>query len=106
MRFRRLRIAWSVGEGLLAVLLIVTWVRSYGYRDSFRCRVLVPMVMFYSQRGQCVLTVTNSDGPSNQRWGWHSSQITAGDIQFWKQQFEKYGNGIGFTAVRTGRGLT
>jgi hypothetical protein len=29
MRFRKLRIAWSVGWGLLAVLLIVLWVRSY-----------------------------------------------------------------------------
>jgi hypothetical protein len=29
MRFRKLRIAWSVAWGLLAVLLIVLWVRSY-----------------------------------------------------------------------------
>ena len=27
-RFRKLRIAWSVGWGVLAVLLIVLWVRS------------------------------------------------------------------------------
>jgi hypothetical protein len=33
MRFRKLRIAWSVGWGLLAVLLIVLWVRSYWYRE-------------------------------------------------------------------------
>jgi len=29
MRFRKLQIAWSVGWGLLAVLLIALWVRSY-----------------------------------------------------------------------------
>ena len=29
MRFRKLRIAWSVVCGLVAVLLIVLWVRSY-----------------------------------------------------------------------------
>ena len=29
MRFRKLRIAWSVGWGFLAVLLIVLWVRDY-----------------------------------------------------------------------------
>jgi hypothetical protein len=29
MRYRKLQIAWSVGWGLLAVLLIVLWVRSY-----------------------------------------------------------------------------
>ena len=34
MRFRKLRIAWSVGLGFLCVLLIVLWVRSYTVRDS------------------------------------------------------------------------
>jgi hypothetical protein len=34
MRFRKLRIAWSVGWGILAVLLIVLWVRSYWYKDT------------------------------------------------------------------------
>src|SRR5262245_55846088 len=29
MRFRKLRIAWSVGWGLAAALLVVLWVRSY-----------------------------------------------------------------------------
>jgi hypothetical protein len=33
MRFRKLRIAWSVAWGLFAVLLIVMWVRSYWYFD-------------------------------------------------------------------------
>ena len=35
MRFRKLRIAWSVGCGLVAcVLLIALWVRSYWFDDS------------------------------------------------------------------------
>ncbi len=34
MRFRKLRIAWSVGWGLAAVLLIVLWVRSYWLQDG------------------------------------------------------------------------
>ena len=34
MRFRKLRIAWSVVWGLLAVLLIVLWVRSYLSYDA------------------------------------------------------------------------
>jgi hypothetical protein len=34
MRFRKLRIAWSVVWGLLAVLLIVLWVRSYWWSDT------------------------------------------------------------------------
>jgi hypothetical protein len=34
MRFRKLRIAWSVGCGIVCLLLIVLWVRSYYYFDT------------------------------------------------------------------------
>ena len=33
MRYRKLRIAWSVAWGLLAVILIALWVRSYWWMD-------------------------------------------------------------------------
>ena len=36
MRFRKLRIAWSVVWGLAAVLPIVLWVRSYSRIDALR----------------------------------------------------------------------
>jgi hypothetical protein len=39
MRFRKLRIAWSVAWGLLAVLLIVWWVRSYHTYDTLTIRL-------------------------------------------------------------------
>ncbi len=35
MRFRKLRIAWSVGCGIACVLLIALWVRSYFAFDFF-----------------------------------------------------------------------
>jgi hypothetical protein len=35
MRFCKLRIAWSVACSIVCVLLIVLWVRSYWYLDSF-----------------------------------------------------------------------
>jgi hypothetical protein len=35
MRFRKLRIAWSVGWGVACVQLIVLWVRSYWWVDGF-----------------------------------------------------------------------
>jgi hypothetical protein len=35
MRFRELRIAWSVFWGVATVLLIVLWVRSYWRADNF-----------------------------------------------------------------------
>jgi len=34
MRFRKLRIAWSVVSGTICVLLIAFWVRSYVWRDA------------------------------------------------------------------------
>jgi hypothetical protein len=34
MRIRKLRIAWSVGCGILCVLLIVLWVRSYSWLNQ------------------------------------------------------------------------
>jgi len=36
MRFRRLRIAWSMAWGVIAVALCVLWVRSYQATDLFR----------------------------------------------------------------------
>jgi hypothetical protein len=38
-RFRKLRIAWSVGWGIACVLLAVLWVRSYYVLDFLRCRL-------------------------------------------------------------------
>ena len=35
MRYRKLRIAWSVGCGIACVLLIALWVRSYRYREGW-----------------------------------------------------------------------
>jgi hypothetical protein len=34
MRFRKLQIAWSVGWGVIALLLVMLWVRSYWWWDS------------------------------------------------------------------------
>jgi hypothetical protein len=39
MRFRKLRIAWSVFWGLAAVLLIALWVRSYSWLDTLQFRL-------------------------------------------------------------------
>jgi hypothetical protein len=34
MKYRKLRIAWSVGWGVACVLLIVLWIHSYWYQDQ------------------------------------------------------------------------
>jgi hypothetical protein len=56
MRFRKLRIAWSVAWGLAAVLLIALWVRSYSWSEY----VAVPItsnhsVSLQSELGRVVL---------------------------------------------------
>jgi hypothetical protein len=55
MRFRKLRIAWSVAGGVVAALLCVLWVRSYGHLD----RVDLPTGRF--GRGW-VVVVASIDG--------------------------------------------
>jgi hypothetical protein len=37
MKYRKLRIAWSVGWGIACLLLVVLWVRSYWWTDSANC---------------------------------------------------------------------
>ena len=43
MRFRKLRIAWSVFSGVAAVLLIALWVRSYLFADATQNGSIVSM---------------------------------------------------------------
>jgi hypothetical protein len=52
MRFRKLRIAWSVAWGLAGVLLIVLWVRSYRYEDIFQKKKSLSVIHIISVRGQ------------------------------------------------------
>jgi len=38
MKYRKLRIAWSVAWGVACLLLVVLWVRSYWWHDIVACR--------------------------------------------------------------------
>src|SRR4051812_13392582 len=58
MRFRKLRIAWSVLCGVACVLLIVCWCTSYFWSLNSSNDVDEPKVLFTSQE----LTITNSQG--------------------------------------------
>src|SRR4051794_8633021 len=56
MRFRKLRIAWSVFWGVACVLLIVLWVRSYYVSDQAFMRVsTLTGYNFTSMQGQLTL---------------------------------------------------
>jgi hypothetical protein len=52
MRFRKLRIAWSVFWGLAFVLLILLWVRSYTIVDVLEQRTTLQIFRLESQTGR------------------------------------------------------
>ena len=63
MRYRKLRIAWSVLWGLVAVLTCVLWVRSYSISDTLLWRCCAPnAIRFHSRLGQ-IRTATVHDQP-------------------------------------------
>jgi hypothetical protein len=59
MRFRKLRIAWSVGCGIAAVLVIGLWVRSYSRADSLVITITKTYQLeLQSVPGRCVGFIT------------------------------------------------
>jgi hypothetical protein len=71
MRFRKLR-AWSVGWGLLAVLVSVVWVRSYWKSDNVNCEKIHTWVSLTSFRGSLgtLWYETKSDDSSFEYESW------------------------------------
>jgi hypothetical protein len=55
MKFRKLRIAWSVGCGVIAMLLMALWVRSYSVVDSWQDHRLGKTWHIQSYRGRIIL---------------------------------------------------
>jgi len=72
MRFRKLRIAWSVVCGIACALLIVLWVRSYWWKD-FAVSGGIYRVHFESALGKLGVDVS-PQAPEyvGSRWGFHS----------------------------------
>jgi hypothetical protein len=63
MKFRKLRTAWSVGWGLLAVLLIVLWVRSVERWERVYLGISKSIgINLQSGNGQVKLVYTDLDG--------------------------------------------
>jgi hypothetical protein len=82
MRFRKLRIAWSVFWGAAAVLLIVLWVRSYWWCDN----VIGPLgatrsFCVWSDRGQLGICLVPQRLQSLADGGpWASGHAWLGDL--------------------------
>jgi hypothetical protein len=74
MRFRKLRIAWSVVWGLAAVLLIVLWVRSYSTLDNIAGHLLFnPAVSCTSAYGRLGFGKQNVKAPW--KFSYHNSVL-------------------------------
>src|SRR5687768_8698179 len=72
---RKLRMAWSVGCGIVCVLLIALWVRSYYRTDYIRQPLCMPyMLKVYSQRGLFIPEVENSPNRQSFKGHWFVSQ--------------------------------
>src|SRR4051812_13857870 len=80
MKYRKLRIAWSVGWGLIAVLLCVVFVRSFWRWDQLYTPLCIAAYTSPNWEGRIVevestsgaLTAAWSIGAGN--WKWHISQ--------------------------------
>jgi hypothetical protein len=79
IRYRKLRIAWSVACGILCLLLIALWVRSYVWRDGVFIRPIVGRYLDASSvRGRiAVITMRypTNPGMSMANWGTTSHSV-------------------------------
>ena len=76
MKYRKLRIAWSAVCGVLCLLLIVLWVRSYSRMESAWVRLsttVAPGAMSYQGRVALVSDAVPKDAPGLPRFGASSS---------------------------------
>jgi hypothetical protein len=78
MRFRKLRIVWSVGCGAVAALIVVLWIRSYWYWDELYNPISNKhLIIVNSASSRVILTLTASIPGSP--WIWHLSQELHGE---------------------------
>jgi hypothetical protein len=95
MRFRKLRIAWSVGCGILCLLLIVLWVRSYWWWDG--CHGPIPGVCYTTNNSlQGQLSFGFSGFFNSKDWGWGSAEASEQDRRNWLRQVLGYEPAFGF----------
>jgi hypothetical protein len=79
---RCLRIAWSVGWGIVCVLLVVLWVRSYWWHDSVRMLAAGKSVHLASDRG-LLSAVVNQRPPMRWELVSQPTSKTSGPIPEW-----------------------
>jgi hypothetical protein len=99
MKHRKLRIAWSVAWGLLAVLLCVVWVRSSARLEILEKRIGARAVQASSVKGRVAIGYLR---PHYYTIGKPYLNVGAGDAADWRKGsdsgFAYYGDGL-MTAV-------
>jgi hypothetical protein len=102
MRFRKLRIAWSVLCGIVCLLLIILWVRSYGQDEHVQFQFVYPQLFAHSVQGLfCIGVSSNSfadhvfylNGQSNA-----TNEVRARDL---RAEYFQYTNAGGFGVLRS-----
>src|SRR6476659_6488605 len=88
MRYRKLRIAWSIACSILCLLLIVLWVRSYWLFDGFGGHTRTRNLGLESEQGQLRFTVRAFQPlavPQERPWDWSSVPALPGwtDLDSW-----------------------
>jgi hypothetical protein len=78
MRYRKLRIAWSVFWGLVAVPLIMLWLRSYQWTDHVLGDFGSQYTEFITQQGQLSIDNPRALGAVF-RFKWEYERLDAGD---------------------------
>ena len=84
MKYGKLRIAWSVGWGLLCLLLIVLWVRSYWWNDFASHRLAARDFLVQIRRGELgIWCEPASVAPYASQLKVGENRVKSGDNTYW-----------------------
>jgi hypothetical protein len=119
MRFRKLRIAWSVFWSVACILLIALWVRSYSWNDITTRWDARGFTSFGSNSGDLYLFRINDEGYRNRGWNFGSVRLRPSNPEVYVRapvepntvlvlenaayDIKLFRNVFGFSAYRTAR---
>jgi hypothetical protein len=90
MKHRKLRIAWSVAWGIVVVLLIGVWVRSYRTEDAFYWN-RSGRIVFASRHGQIRMSTSKMIFVGSPLLEWHTLLAMPDGVRNWTFQSHQDG---------------
>jgi hypothetical protein len=102
MKYRKLRIAWSVAWGVVAVLLVAFWVRSYWFYSAASGSIDNCFISIETQSGESMLNVVTAYKAPLQA-SWRSLPVSV--AQFRPQLPKSAKGGFGFWWWPYGKGF-